>query len=114
MCIQRQYHVHIRRKILQRIPLIVELDGRGHAFEPGEFRIVHDEVGVLQARRAAVNDELAAKHFQIGILLVAMGDVAVGEIFRVGLRMKRVACRVNAHESHAFVDGFQQLLLALG
>src|SRR6266481_8917933 len=52
--------VQIGRKVFQRVPLFVEFDGRSDAFQAGKFRIVDDEVGGLQARVAAVSDELAA------------------------------------------------------
>src|SRR6516225_6731272 len=41
-----------------------------------------------------------------------MGDVAVGKVLWVRLRMKRVSGRVYAHKSHAFVDRVEQLLLS--
>ena len=70
--------VHIGGEILERIPFFGKRDRRLNAFEAGEGRIVDDDVGGLQARVAAVNDEFAAEHAEVGIGLRAVSDVAIG------------------------------------
>src|SRR5882724_11583576 len=107
-----QYDVKVRRKIFKGIPLLVEFDRGSDAFEAGEFRIVDDEVGGLQARVAAVSDELTADHAQIRIGLYAVSDIAGREIRRVRLGMDRVAGGVNAGKSHAALNGIEKSLFA--
>ena len=74
--------MQIGGKILQRIPFFGQVDGRGYAFEAGEFRVLDDEVGGLQPGSAAVGDELAAQHSQIRIGLLAVGNVTIGPVSR--------------------------------
>jgi len=107
-------HVDVGGEIFQRIPFLVEGDRRLNALESGEGRIVDDDIGGLQAGIAGMNDKFAAEHAEIRIRLRAVSDVAVREIFRIGLGVKGVAGRVAADESEALLDGSEQSLLAGG
>src|SRR5258708_30022785 len=73
-----QNDVEVGHKVFHRIPLFVEFDGRGYAFEARKFRIVDDQAGGLQARVVTVNDEFAAEHAEIRIGFFTVGDVARG------------------------------------
>src|SRR5208282_4772724 len=86
-----------------------------NSFEAREVGIANDDVGGLQAGiiLLAMDDEFTADHADIGIGLLAVGDVAIGEIGRVGWRMKRVSGGMNANEAHAMLNGIEKGLLAL-
>jgi hypothetical protein len=67
----------------------------------------------LQARVAAVNDELAAEHAQVRIGFFAVGNVTSGKILGVRLGMKSVTGRVDADKSHAVVNRIEKFFFAL-
>ena len=110
--VDRADDVDVGGEILERIPFFVEGDRGMHAFQTGEGWIVDDDVGGLQARVAAVNDEFAAEHPQIRIGLRTVCDVTIGEVLRIGFRMEGVAGSVAADESETLLDGGEQGLLA--
>jgi len=103
--VHRSDHMHISGEILERIPFLGKGDGRLNAFEAGEGWIVDDDVGGLQTRVAAVNDEFAAEHAEIGIGLRAVGDVAVGQVGGIGRGVESVAGGMAADESETLLDG---------
>src|SRR4029079_16250813 len=74
--------------------------------------IVHNQICILQSRRAAMSDELSPSHPQVGIGLFPMSDVAVGAILGIGLGVKGVARRVNANKPHSAMNGIEQLLFS--
>src|SRR5882762_4530008 len=111
--IECQDNVKVRLEILQRIPLVVEVDRRRYSLKPGESRVIDNEVRRLQARRAAMSYELTAQHAQIRVGLFSVGDVAVRDVLRIGLSMEGIACRVDADKSQALVNSIEQGLLAL-
>src|SRR6267143_3472981 len=114
MRVQREDHVKIGHKILQRVPLFVKTHRRSHAFQPRKFRVIHDQIRVLQPRLPPVSDELSAEHPQVGVFLISMRDIAIGSVFGIWQCMKRVARCVHAHKSHSIPHRVQQCLLAFG
>src|SRR4029077_17131452 len=59
-----------------------------------------------------MSDELSADHPQVRVLLISMRDIAIGAVFGIGRRMKRVTRRMHADKSHSAAHGVQQHLLA--
>ena len=58
-----------------------------------------------------MKDKLAAQHPQIGIFLLAVGNVTVRQIFRVRLGMKSVSSGVDSDKAKPAMDGVQKGLL---
>src|SRR5207244_11463111 len=83
MGVKRKNYMKIGCEIFQRVPLFVEADWRGHAFEPWKFRVVDDQVGVLQPRLPPVNNELGADHCQVWQLRLSPRYVATCEVWGV-------------------------------
>src|SRR5262249_19846394 len=111
--IERENYVQIGSEIFQRIPLLVKAEGRGYAFEAWKFRVIDDDVCILQAWRAAVGDEFSAEHAKIRIGFFSVRYVTVRTTLRVWLRMERVTGSVISDETKAVVNRAEQCLLTL-
>src|SRR5580704_18496058 len=77
--------------------------------------IADDDVGGLEPRIVliAVNDELTAEHAEVRVRLLAVGEIAIGKVGRIGLGVKGVTRGVNADEAEAVLDSIEKGLFAL-
>ena len=83
-----------------------------NAFETWELRVVNDDVGGLQPRSAAVNDEFAAEHAEVEIGIVTVSGVAIGKILWVWRGVEGVRGGMRADEAGSGVDSVEEFLFA--
>ncbi len=96
-----EQHVHVRREILERVPLFHRSEVSRNVAHAGKLFVHANHVPWLLL---AVFDEFAADHFDVGIGIVAVVLIAGGTVLFAARRVKCVGGTVDTHKTFSVVD----------